>query len=57
VGASADALGFLLDAGGMLTTPDSRSLSHLFDPQVKSVLGLANPILDFILLLLAQNSR
>jgi len=29
VDASADVLGFLLAAGGLLTTPDSRFLSHL----------------------------
>jgi hypothetical protein len=33
VGASADALGFLLNSGGLLTTSDSRSPS-LFVPQV-----------------------
>jgi len=59
VGASADALGFLLASGGLHTASDSRSLYLLLDPQVTSVTGIAifNSFLDYSLLFSWDISR
>lgn len=44
MGASVDVSGFLLTSGGMLTTVNSRSPTHLLNPQVLPGTGLASSL-------------
>jgi len=50
VGASVDALGVLLAAGGLLTTSNSRSLFYLLILRLNPVLGIAIPFLNYKIL-------
>jgi hypothetical protein len=44
MGASVDVSGFLLTSGGLLTTTNSRSPTHLLNPQVLPETGLASSL-------------